>query len=175
VPRSLLDLLAGPDRRRIGGSPLVVRRVLQDPRLLPALVRGLSVSDPLIRMRAADALEKLAHHRPDLLRRYRSRFLQVAQTSDHAEVQWHMAQLLPGLRLTKVQRDRARRVFRRYLRARSSIVQAMALDALVRLASDTRAGQARTGRLLDAAMRSPRPAVRARARRLRATRARLPV
>jgi len=39
---SLLALLAGPDRRSIGRSPLVVRRVLRSPTLLPTLVRGLS-------------------------------------------------------------------------------------------------------------------------------------
>lgn len=170
----ILDLLAGPDRRRIRGSPLAVQRVIRNPRLLPALVQGLTVPDPFIRVRAADALEKLAHHRPDLLGRYRARFLRVAETSDQPEVQWHMAQLLPGLGLSQTQRISARRVFQRYLHSPSSIVEAMALDALVRLSADTRSGPARIRRLLATAMHSPRAAVRARARRLRATLARVP-
>jgi hypothetical protein len=165
---SLLALLAGPDRRSIGRSPLVVRRVLHSPALLPALVRGLSVKDPLVRMRAADALEKVAHHLPNSVQRYRTRILRVAEASNQPEVQWHMAQLLPRLELDSVQRAQARHLLRRYLGCSSSIVQTMALDALVRLAPATRAGQAQVGRLLDAASTSAFAAVRARARRLRA-------
>lgn len=166
---SILALLAGPDRRSIGRSPIVVRRVLRSPRLLPTLVRGLSVADPLVRMRAADALEKVSHQRPELLRRFGATLLRTARTSDQPEVQWHMAQLLPGLGLTPAQRSQARRVLRRYLGSSSSIVQTMSLEALVRLAPDTRAGRTQAQRLLQAASTSPLAAVRARARRLRAT------
>jgi hypothetical protein len=120
-------------------------------------------------MRAADALEKLAHRRPDLIRRYRTRFLRTAQTSTQPEVQWHMAQLLPQLDLSPADCAKARRILRRYLGSSSSIVQTMALDALVHLAPLTPAGRAQTGKLLATASASRFPAVRARARRLRST------
>jgi hypothetical protein len=112
-------------------------------------------------MRAADALEKLAHHRPGLLARYPARVLQVAQTSDQPEAQWHMAQLLARLPLTAAQRATARRTLRRYLSSGSTIVYVMALDALVWLAPDTPAGRAEVRRLLAEADRSSAPAVRA--------------
>jgi hypothetical protein len=170
VPRfNLLDLLAGPDRRSIGGSPIVVQRILRSPNLLPTLVAGVTVPDPLVRMRAADAVEKVAHQRPKILGRYRARFIQIARTSAQPEVQWHMAQLLPQLPLTGAQRTQARRIFRRYLDSSSSIVQTMALDALVRLAPSTPTGQTGARKLLDAADASAFAAVRARARRLRST------
>jgi hypothetical protein len=44
---SILDRLTGQDRRSIGQSPVVVRRVLRSPELLPALDRGLAVRDPI--------------------------------------------------------------------------------------------------------------------------------
>jgi hypothetical protein len=164
---TILSLLAGPDGRSIGRSPLVVRQVLRSPALLKELVGGLTVADPLVRMRAADALEKLAHLEPEYLTPYRSRFLRTASRSGQAEVQWHMAQLLARLPLTPVQRTAARRILRRYLGASSAIVQTMALDALVRLAPATPAGRSQVQRLLRSAAASTFPAVRARARRLR--------
>ena len=168
----VLDLLADPDRRSLGRSARAVRRVLRSSELLPALVGGLSDRDPLVRMRAADALEKLARHIPGRLSRQRVRFLRTAATSDQPEVQWHMAQLLPRLALTPAQRARARRILGRYLGSSSSIVQTMALDGLVQLAPATPRGWTETSRLLHAAAASRFPAVRARARRLRATFAR---
>jgi HEAT repeat protein len=170
VATRILDQLAGPDRRSIGRSPLVVRRILRAPTLLPSLIRGLTAPDPLVRMRAADALEKVARRRPELFGRYRARLLQIARDMDQAEVQWHMAQLFGRLELTPAQRIRARRVLRRYLRSASAIVQTMALDALIRLAPATAKGQKEASRLLQGAAVSAFPAVRARARRLRASR-----
>lgn len=165
-PFDILHLVAGPDRRSLGRSPVVIRRVLRDPALLPALIRGLSVNDPVVRMRTADALEKVARLRLHSVARYRARLLRVASTSQQPEVQWHMAQLLPRLSLSARQRIRARRVLRRYLHSPSSIVRTMALEALTRLAPGTPAGQRSALRLLQAASRSGTPAMRARARRL---------
>jgi hypothetical protein len=163
----ILDLLTGTDRRSIGRSPLVVRRVLRSPALLPSLVRGLTVADPIVRMRAADALEKISHTRPELLQRFRARFLRLAATTDQPELQWHLAQLLPRLTLRPAEHAAATRAFRAYLGSPSAIVQAMALEALVRLAPATEAGRARALALLEEADHSAFAAVRARARRLR--------
>lgn len=55
----LLERVAGGDRRSIGRSNEVVAAVLHEPSLFGVLFGGLWKSDPLIRMRAADALEKI--------------------------------------------------------------------------------------------------------------------
>ena len=163
----ILPLLTGGDRRSIGQSPVAVKRVLRNPRLLPALLKCLASPDPLVRMRAADALEKLDRRRPGILTPYRAGLLRVARASDQTEVQWHMAQLLPRLDLTPRQLVEARRLLRRYQASPSAIVQTMALEALVQLARATPPGRGEALRLLTVAATSGLPAVRARARRLR--------
>jgi len=55
----LLSRLTGGDRRSIGRTGEVVAAVLGEPSLFGVLLSGLWSSDPLVRMRAADALEKI--------------------------------------------------------------------------------------------------------------------
>jgi hypothetical protein len=56
----LLGMLRQGDRRSIGKADEVVALVLRQPRHLPVLAAGLWHPDPLVRMRAADALEKVS-------------------------------------------------------------------------------------------------------------------
>ncbi len=58
-PKNMLSLLEGGDRRTIGRSDEVAAMVSKNPELFPRLVRGLWSEDPLVRMRAADATEKV--------------------------------------------------------------------------------------------------------------------
>ena len=64
-----LKKLSGGDRRSIGRSNDVVADVLarpaQAPRLLKILIGALASPDPVLRMRAADAVEKITMQRPD--------------------------------------------------------------------------------------------------------------
>jgi HEAT repeat protein len=165
-PSELLHLLEGPDRRSLGWTPTVVRRVLRDPALIAVLVRGLQVPDPLVRMRAADALEKVSRRLPARLARFAPALLRLTGISAQPEVQWHLAQILPRLSLSPADRRRARRLIGRYLRSDSSIVRTMALEAAFRLAPDTPSGRASARRQLETAARAGTPAMRARARLL---------
>ncbi len=60
----ILRKLKGGDRRSIGRSSEVDADVLADPRLFGALFVGLSVDDPVVRARAADAVEKISTVHP---------------------------------------------------------------------------------------------------------------
>lgn len=55
----LLEKLLGGDRRSIGEANEVVGDVLRDPSLFGVVFESLLNDDPLIRMRAADAVEKI--------------------------------------------------------------------------------------------------------------------
>ena len=126
-------MLAGGDRRSIGRSREVVKLVARSPGLIPVLVRGLDHDDPIVRMRAVDALEKVTAGQPALLGRHRRRLLALAGTETQQEVRWHLAQMLPRLRLAAADRAVAVRVLTEYLADRSRIVQACALAAELRL------------------------------------------
>jgi hypothetical protein len=64
-------------------------------------------SDVTVRMRAADALEKISRTRIDLFEDHTSRLLTDVSETRQASVQWHLAQILPRLSLTARERARA--------------------------------------------------------------------
>ena len=132
---NFLNKLSGGDRRSIGQSNKVAALVLRRPTLFPELMRGLWDSDPLIRMRAADAAEKVSLRRPDLLQPFKTKLLRLLDETTQQELRWHLAQMIPRLRLSKKDRMRAASVFRFHLGNQSSIVKTNAMQAMADLAS----------------------------------------
>lgn len=104
---ALLALLGGGDRRMVRGVADVVRAVRTNMSLLSALVDGLTNPDPKVRMRCADALEKLTIDDAAPLQAHRAALLRLAETTTQQELRWHLCQILPRLRLTAAQRARA--------------------------------------------------------------------
>ena len=60
----ILSRLRGADRRSIGNVDEVIDAVQKRPDLFKDLVNGLFDRDPVVRMRAADAMEKLSSKNP---------------------------------------------------------------------------------------------------------------
>jgi hypothetical protein len=133
--KNLLKGLRGGDRRSIGQSNEVAALVLERPTLFPQLMQRLWDSDPLIRMRAADAAEKVSLRRPDLLQPFKTKLLRMLDQATEQELRWHLAQMVPRLHLSKKDRARATCVFRRHLEDQSSIVKTSAMQAMADLAS----------------------------------------
>ncbi len=96
---ALLKKLQGGDRRSIGKVDEVVDQVLRSGFLFEELIDGMLVDDPLIRMRSADAVEKITRLKPEWLKPYKKILIQLANISSQQEVRWHMAQILPRLSL----------------------------------------------------------------------------
>ena len=126
--------LAGGDRRSIGRADEVAADVLSDPTLFEVLIRGMWVNDPVIRMRAADAVEKVTRQHPSWLQPYKETLLDQVAAVDQQEVRWHLAQLIPRLALNETERRRAVALLTRWLDDQSKIVQVNAMQALVDLA-----------------------------------------
>jgi len=162
----LLDQLRNGDRRSIGRANAVARQVLRTPRRLPELAAGLWHPDPLIRMRAGDALEKVSQARPGWLIPLRVELLKLAQSTEEQEARWHLAQILPRLRLRRVQRMALVTLLRRYGQDRSAIVRVSALQALAEVAAGDSALWQAVRRQLEGALKQGSAAERARARRL---------
>jgi uncharacterized protein (DUF2164 family) len=158
--------LSGADRRSIGRSAEVVALVLKQPALFAELIQGLRAADPLVRMRAADAAEKVSLQQPDLLRPFRAALLRLLDEASEQELRWHLAQMVPRLPLTKKERDRVASTFRRYLHDRSSIVKTCALQALVDIAAKDEFLIPETKTLLQDSVRNGTAAMKARARKL---------
>lgn len=160
-------LLASGDRRSIGRSQQVVADVFRRKIAIREVVAALSHGDRLVRMRAADALEKVSVRNWDLLQFFAPTLLKVAAASDEQEIRWHAAQILPRLRLNKAQHTRAVDTFFAYLSDKSRIVQAFALTALVELSIGDAALSERVTRIVGRAAASGPPSLKARAKALR--------
>lgn len=130
----LLVKLTGGDRRSIGRSAEVVADVLADPARFAVLFQGLLVDDALVRMRAADALEKITVHHPEYLAPYTAQLLQEVGPLAQQEVRWHVAQLLSRLALTAEERRTAVNLLNTYLQDQSKIVKTFAMQALADIA-----------------------------------------
>jgi hypothetical protein len=163
---SFHTILQGGDRRSIGNSNSVVAEILRDPNRISELVQCLWSDDPIVRMRAADALEKASATRSDLLHPFKAQLLGLADETTQAEIRWHLALMLPRLDLSLAEKECALSALRRYLDDRSSIVKTCTLQALAELARGDTNLQNEVIDLLESAGRGGTPAMKARSRKL---------
>jgi HEAT repeat protein len=162
----LLERLSGGDRRSIGASDKIVAEVLGNPSLFEDLFQGLFDEDTLIRMRAADAVEKITQRHPDWLTPYKSTLLDDIAASEQQEVRWHVAQMLPKLHLVGREQAIAVRILKRYLKDESSIVKTFALQALADLSQENSTLRKQVIHLVKNSLRVGTPAMKSRARKI---------
>src|ERR1700683_4880663 len=124
MPRTnILTMLKGGDRRMIGHSDRVAAMVSKSPRLFPELIAGLWSDEPLVRMRAADAAEKVTRTNPALLRPYKKELLGLMSEAKQQELRWHLAAIIPRLTLNARERQIIASALNNYLHEGSSTVQ----------------------------------------------------
>ncbi len=131
---ALLQSLSGGDRRSIGESNRVVCLVLEQPELMKVLFQGIESADPLLRMRCADAIEKITRNRPEWLFPYKRKLLQELSKIEQQEVRWHVAPLLARLPLAREEECSVLNILLGYTNDRSGIVKTMAMQALADMA-----------------------------------------
>lgn len=162
----LLLSLAGGDRRSIGRVADAVTAVLAEPALMASLFDGMQHPDPVLRMRCADAAEKLSARHPEWLLPFRALLLQRLAADRQQELRWHVAPMLLRLPLTAAEEDRAYAILVDYTADPSRIVRTEAMQALADLARRSpRFGDPVRRRLIDLTTHGT-PAMQARGRRL---------
>jgi hypothetical protein len=122
--------------------------------------------DPLVRMRAADAAEKVTRKKPELLQPYKSELLGLMVETEQQELRWHLAVLVPRLRLNARERKLATSSLIRYLEDRSSIVKTFALQGLADLAEEDAKVRPQVIEIVREATREGTAAMKARGRKL---------
>ena len=162
----LVRKLAEGDMRSKGRSEQIVKDVLRKPMLFPELVDALDTAHPGVRMRASDAIEKITRQRPELLQPFKRKITRLLTACDQQEVRWHLAQIVPRLRLTEKERERIFVALEAYLEDKSSIVRTFAMQAMADLAESDPAYQSRAVRVMKTALKSGTPAMQSRARKL---------
>src|SRR5271169_5175353 len=162
----ILKRLTGGTRRSLGRTNEVVTEVLVRPALFRHLFAGLTSDDEVLRMRAADAIEKISIPRPDLLIPFKKSFLAIANRTQQQELRWHAALILPRLQLTATERATTIEILFDYLRDPSSIVKALTMQGLADLAASDPKLKSQIRPLLEELTQIGTPAMRARGRKL---------
>lgn len=111
-----------------------MREVLAEPELFDALIEAMTSEDAVVRLRAADAAEKVTRRRPELLAPHKQQLVGEVASIAQPELRWHVAQMLPRLALTPAGRARAVELLLGYLDDDSSIERTFAMQALAELA-----------------------------------------
>jgi hypothetical protein len=99
MKKNFAPLLLGRDLRSIARSNEVVRSVV-DQESFDELFNLLLHHERLLVMRAADAIEKITLTNKYFLTRHKDQLLLLLKSAIHKELKWHIALLIPRLRLT---------------------------------------------------------------------------
>ena len=164
--RNVLALLEGGDRRSIGRADEVAAMVSRDPGLFPELMVGLWCDDPVVRMRAGDAAEKVTRGNYELLQPYKKELLGLMVQTQQQELRWHLVAMIPRLSLNAKERRLAASIMNSYLEDRSSIVKTSALQGLADLAQNDAGLRPKVIETLREATRNGTAAMKARGRKL---------
>jgi hypothetical protein len=137
-----------------------------DAKLFPRLITGLWSAEALVRMRAADAAEKVTGKPRELLQPYQDELLGLMAETQAQELRWQLAVLVPRLELNARERQVAISSLHRHREDRSSVVESFALQGLVDLEKDEPGIRSRVIDILCQVTRHSTPAMKARSRKL---------
>ena len=163
---NVLDKLKGGDRRSIGRVDEVVTDVRGDPGLFDAVFCGMLADDPIVRMRAADAVEKITADHPEYLRPYKQKLVEQVARVNQQEVRWHVAQMLPRLEWSQEERAAIVGILLGYLDDESKIVKTFTMQALADLAEKDANLRPRVIELLKDLTETGSPAMKSRGQKL---------
>jgi HEAT repeat protein len=162
----ILDKLKGGDRRSIGRVDEVVAEVLDNTTLFDDLFSGLQHDDPLVRMRSADAMEKITARYPEYLDPYKTTIIEEVAPIDQQEVRWHVAQMVPRLDLRETEVNEVFDILLGYLDDDSKIVKTFSMQALADLAQQHPELIPQVTQILEEQTRTGSPAMKSRGRKL---------
>jgi hypothetical protein len=160
--------LAGGDRRSIGAATAIAEEVKAEPQRFPLVWRLLRHQDPLVRMRAADALEKASRQMPEQLLPFKTDLLSRCLEDGTPELHWHL--LAMSARLSLDRHEAATLIGQCHdvlITDESRLLRVAALQAAYDLANEHPEFTRTLDEMLDVAARSDIPSLRARARKLR--------
>jgi CheY-like chemotaxis protein len=162
----ILDKLKGGDLRSIGRSEEVVEDILANPTLFTEVLEGLFCDEPVIRARSADALEKVSTKHPEYLQPHKTKLWEAAKI-EQQEVQWHVAQMMGYVTLTKNEQKKAVTILSHWLDTnKSNIVRVMSLQTLADMAMDNDKLKPMILEKIEELLKSGIPSLTSRAKKL---------
>lgn len=158
-------LAVGGKTNSLGRVDEVIASVLGDESRLAELYNCLFLEDAWVRMRAADAIEKICRVQPRWIESYIDRFQHELSGSAQPSIQWHLAQIYAQVRLTDVQKTLAIAWLRKLIATKDVdwIVSANAMDSLAQFVDDGSVSRADFLHLVKIQQRHKSPSVVKRA------------
>ncbi len=161
----LQDLRSG-DRRSIGRANEVAQEIEKNSLLFGSVFSGLYDSDPVVRMRSADVIEKVTRNRPELLLNHTSEIISILTSADQQEVCWHMAQIAPRLEYTANEENQVITALKNYLSHKSKTVRVSAIESLAIFAERNSSILNEVIDVIKSQIETGSPAVQVRGRKL---------
>lgn len=160
-------LLSGGDLRSIGKSNRV-SVAIRNQQDFDELFYLLIDSDRLLRMRAADAVEKITITHPEYLKSHKKELFSFFQTHQNIEFQWHLALLITRLDLSAGETNLVWRHLSKWAmdEKQSKIVRVNAIQSLFDISSHTPSYKNQFSKLANELDRQNVPSISARLRKL---------
>jgi hypothetical protein len=136
-----------------------------EPRRTVELIECLWDADACVSMRAADALEKVSRENAGGLKSYKAALFDLFSEATQREVRWHLAVIIPRMRLSAAESLRAVEILEGYL-GDSSTVKTFAMQGLADLTRQHTNLRPRVLDLIRTLTRTGTAAMRARGRML---------
>lgn len=166
---TLLQQLSGGDLRSIGQADSVVVEASRSEAVIAWLFEMLAATEePVVRMRAADALEKVARRNPAVLTPRLDTLLALLAQLQPKEIRWHLLQMAGRADWRPEQHAAVLEAVSSCFDDNSSIVKTSALQCLFDLRDRGQDFKRQADMALHQARVSGSPAIRARAKRLAA-------
>ncbi|MBP2654713.1 MAG: hypothetical protein H6Q73_2282 [Firmicutes bacterium] len=164
---TIVSRLSGGDLRSIGEVEEIVAAIIKDASLFADVFQAMSAEDPVVRMRAADAIEKVTRKEPQYLQPVKQQLLREVSQVAQQEVQWHVAQMLPRLALEPKEASEVIKLLESWLKSsKSKIVQVNSLQAMVDIAAKHTEYQTLVFQKLGEVIESGSPALQSRGKKL---------
>lgn len=132
----LLNFLQGKDLRSTGNVEELLPKIKSEADF-NTLFTFLNSSDRIVTMRAADAVEKITKAHPEFLQPHKGEVLDFLDSAQNKEFKWHLALMVPRLKLSEEEFGRVWDKLSAYAKDRkeSRIVRVNCLQALSDLSS----------------------------------------
>lgn len=160
-------MLSGGDLRSLGESAALIKTITRQTEF-DALFAYLEAEDRLIALRAADVIEKISQAHPEFLYPHSNKIIALTALAENKEMKWHLAQLIPRLRLNKIRQKAVLKLLNEWAcdKTNSRIVRVNALQAVYDLSSANKEWQSDLGLLIVKLKQENIPSLNARIRKI---------
>ena len=144
----------------------LISAVVRDPQQFGDLFEAMLHEDPIVRGRAANAVDELSRNRPDLLAPYRKRLIDEVGQVEQPEVRRRVALMLSRIRLDPKERSRAVALLERYLHDKSVSLVLASIETLVDFSQEDRHLRKRVTSIVERMAKRGTPSMQTRAKKL---------